>query len=162
MKIHINTHVLKLKKLVKGASCKQIAKMSTQPTMWCIMEKHLQVISLVKNVKNPLQVKGFLSKHIKYSMCDTMKNFECQHCWKKYKKKESLDKHMLLHFPRKKCNLCNLLLSRDKLLIAKHMNMHFHKIKLKKARSFKRKTILWRGLENISRKSGHINPAPQD
>ena len=36
--------------------------------------------------------KGLLSKHIKYSKCDTMKNF--QHCWKKYKKKESLDKHM--------------------------------------------------------------------
>ena len=86
--------------------------------------------------------KGLLSKHIKYSMCDTMKNFECPHCWKKYKKKECLDKHILLHFPRKKCKLCNLLLSRDKLLIAKHMNMHFQKRKLKKARSFKRKTIL--------------------
>ena len=31
--------------------------------------------------------KGLLSKHIKYSMRDTMKNFQCQHCWKKYKKK---------------------------------------------------------------------------
>ena len=39
-------------------------------------------------------------------------------------------------------NLCGLLLSRDKLLITKHMNMHFQKRKLKKARSFKKKVIL--------------------
>ena len=33
MKIHISTHVFKLKDMVKGESCKQIAKMSTQLTM---------------------------------------------------------------------------------------------------------------------------------
>ena len=27
--------------------------------------------------------KGLLSKHVKYAMCDTMKNFECPHCWRK-------------------------------------------------------------------------------
>ena len=86
--------------------------------------------------------KSFLSKHLKYAMCDTMKNFECPHCWRKYKKAESLEKHKLVHFPRKKCNLCGLVLSRDKLLIAKHLNMHFQKRKVKKARSFKRKVIL--------------------
>ena len=43
-----------------------------------------------------------------------------------------LEKHKLLHFPMKKCNLCGLILSRDKLLIAKHMNMHFQKRKVKK------------------------------
>ena len=86
--------------------------------------------------------KGLLAKHIKHSMCDIMKNYQCEHCRKKYKQKQSLDKHMLLHFPRKKCNLCNLVLSRDKVLIQKHMNMHLQKIKVKKARSFKRKTIL--------------------
>ena len=68
--------------------------------------------------------KGLLAKHIKHSMCDVMKNYQCEHCRKKYKQKQSLDKHMLLHFPRKKCNLCNLVLSKDKVLIQKHMNMH--------------------------------------
>ena len=71
-----------------------------------------------------------------------MKNFECPHCWTKYKKAESLEKNKLVHFPGKKCNLCGLVLSRDKLLIAKHLNMHFQKRNVKKARSFKRKAIL--------------------
>ena len=60
--------------------------------------------------------KGLLAKHIKHSMCDIMKNYQCEH-WKKYKQRQFLDKHMLLHFPRKKCNLSNLVLSRDKVVI---------------------------------------------
>ena len=61
--------------------------------------------------------KGLLSKHMKHSMSDVMKNYEYEHCREKYQKKDSFDKHILLHFPRKKCNLCNLVLSRDKVLI---------------------------------------------
>ena len=105
--------------------------------------------------------KGLLSKHIEYSICDTMKNFECPHCWKKYKKKEPLDKHILLHFPRKKCKLCNLLLSKDKIVIAKHMNMHFQKRKLKKARSFKRKTILQKRTREYLNKKWPNKSCPQ-
>ena len=104
--------------------------------------------------------KGLLSKHMKHSMCDIMKNYECEHCRKKYKKKESLDKHILLHFPRKKCNLCNLVLSRDKVLIEKNMNMHLQKIKLKKARSFKRKTMLQKRTREYLDKSGHYKSCP--
>ena len=127
------------------------------------MEKHLQVISLVQNVKKTFAGKGLLSKHLKYSMCDTMKNFECPHCWKKYKKKESLDKHILLFFPRKKCKLCNYLLSRDKLLIAKHEHA-FSEKKLIKARSFKRKTILQKRTREYLKKKWPYKscPPPKD
>ena len=87
--------------------------------------------------------KGPLSKHIKYSMHNTMKNFQCVYiAGKNTRKKIHWTNTSWYTFPGKKCKLCNLLLSRDKLLIAKHMNMHFQKRKLKTARSFKRKTLL--------------------
>ena len=31
--------------------------------------------------------KGLLSKYMKHSMCDSMKNYECEYCRKKYKKR---------------------------------------------------------------------------
>ena len=31
--------------------------------------------------------KGLLAKHMKHSMYDIMKNYECEHCRKKYKKR---------------------------------------------------------------------------
>ena len=125
------------------------------------MEQHLLMISPVRNAKNVLQAKGFWP-NILNTMCDIMKNYQCEHCRKKYKQKQSLDKHMLLHFPRKKCNLCNLVLSRDKVLIQKHMNMHLQKIKVKKQDPLKGKQFYSREPGNILPKSGHINPAPLD
>ena len=95
--------------------------------------------------------KGLLAKHIKHSMCDIMKNYQCEHCRMKYKQKQSLDKHMLLHFPRKKCNLCNLVLSRDKVLIQKHMKCTCKKLKCKKQDPLK-------GKQFYSREPGNILP----
>ena len=52
--------------------------------------------------------KGLLSKHLKYSMCDTMKNFECPHCWKKYKKKNPWTNIYYCMFPGKKMQIVQL------------------------------------------------------
>ena len=118
MKIHINTH---FKTQKTGKRCKLQTDSKNVYTTHNVMY-HGEAPSGDFTCQKTFAGKDLLSKHIKYSMCDTMKNFECPHCWKKYKKKGSLDKHILLHFPRKNAKLCNLLLSRDKLIIAKHMN----------------------------------------
>ena len=52
--------------------------------------------------------KGLLSKHIKYSMCDTMKNFECPHCWKKVQEKRILGKAHIIALSQEKIQIMQL------------------------------------------------------
>ena len=96
--------------------------------------------------------KSLLTKHLKHAMCDIVKHFQCPHCWRKYKTKQKLDKHILVHFPKTKCNICGLLLSRDKDLIFKQMNMHFCSKKYKKPRYFKRTVILQKRTRELLQK----------